>query len=294
MADFDRKTGVLFVVATPIGNLEDFSPRAQRILREVDLIAAEDTRHSAGLLHRFGIETPRIALHEHNERDAAPGLVRRMEAGESIGLISDAGTPLVSDPGYRLVRAAVAAGIEVRPVSGPSAAITALSAAGLATDRFVFEGFLPAKTLARRRVLERLKGETRTVVLYESPRRVYSTLSDALAILGEVRSWVIARELTKLHEQWARGTARELLEWLDANADRRRGEFVLLLVGAPVEPVGERLEIEQDELLAGLLEELPLKGAVSLAARLSDRSRNQLYTRALELKDRDRTDGNNR
>src|SRR5699024_7829993 len=137
-------------------------------------------------------------------------------------------------------------------------------------------------------------GETRTVVLYESPRRVYSTLSDALAILGEVRSWVIARELTKLHEQWARGTARELLEWLDANADRRRGEFVLLLEGAPVEPVGERLEIEQDELLAGLLEELPLKGAVSLAARLSDRSRNQLYTRALELKDRDRTDGNNR
>src|SRR5690625_3709980 len=286
MADFDRKAGVLFVVATPLGNLEDFSPRAQRILREVDLVAAEDTRHSAGLLNRFGIETPRVALHEPSERDVAPGLVRRMTDGGSVGLISDAGTPLVSDPGYRLVRSAVAAGIEVRPLPGPCAAITALSAAGLATDRFVFEGFLPAKPGARRQALGRLKDETRTAILYESPRRVPFTLSDALDILGEERNWVIARELTKLHEQWARGTARELLVWLEADANRLRGEFVLLLEGVSAEPAGGWVEIQQDDLLSGLLEALPLKTAVSLAARFSGRGRNELYARALEMKNR--------
>lgn len=290
MADFDQTPGVLFVVATPIGNLEDFSPRAQRILRDVNLIAAEDTRHSAGLLNRFGIDTPRIALHEHNERGIAPRLVRRLAGGESIGLISDAGTPLVSDPGYRLVRGAVTAGIDVRPVPGPSAAVTALSGAGLATDRFVFEGFLPTKTVARRRVLERLKGETRTVVFYESPKRVQSTLADAQGIFGRERAWVVVRELTKLHEQWARGTAGEMLAWLEADADRRRGEFVLLLEGAPAEPVEDRVAIDTGELLAGLLDELPLKAAVSLTARLSGSSRNLLYERALELKKRGKGD----
>lgn len=281
----DSGYGTLYIVATPIGNLEDLSPRARRILEAVDVVAAEDTRHTTRLLGHFGIGTPRIAVHEHNEREISERLVERLRSGESIALVSDAGTPLISDPGYRLVRDAVTAGVPVRPVPGPSAVIAALSAAGLATDRFLFEGFMPARPAARRACLEQLRREPRTVVFYESPRRVRAALADAADVLGRQRRWVLARELTKLHEQWACGTAAELMEWLDADSNRRRGEFVLLLEGAKAgaEDEDEPLEIHVDELLKGLLRELPLKTAVAVAARLSGRRKNELYTRALEL-----------
>jgi len=192
--------GKLWIVATPIGNLDDLSARAQAILRQADLIAAEDTRHSAALLQHYAIATRRVALHEHNEREASADLVQRMRDGAQIALISDAGTPLVSDPGFRLVRAAREAGIVVSPVPGACAAIAALSAAGLPSDRFVFEGFLPAKSAGRRARLQALRGETRTLIFYESSHRIVEALDDLAGVFGADRHAVVARELTKLFE----------------------------------------------------------------------------------------------
>lgn len=276
--------GTLYVVATPIGNLEDMSPRACRVLAEVDLIAAEDTRHSGRLLQHFGIKTPSISLHEHNEAGRVPGLLERLRRGENLALISDAGTPLISDPGFALIRAARAAGIPVSPVPGPCALIAALSVAGLPADRFAFEGFLPAKSAARRKALAALAGETRTLLFYESTHRLAVTLQDAADQLGPERGAVVARELTKLHETLYSGSLAELAEWAVQNAEAGKGEVVLLVKGAAPAPTGE---LEADRLLAILLEELPVKQAAALAARITGDKKNRLYQRALALQ----TDG---
>jgi 16S rRNA (cytidine1402-2'-O)-methyltransferase len=273
------KSGTLFIVATPIGNLEDLSPRAQRVLAGVDRIAAEDTRHSRRLLDQFGITTPMLALHEHNEPTASAGLIARLLQGEDIALISDAGTPLISDPGYVLVREARQAGIQVVPVPGPSALITALSACGLPTDRFVYEGFLPSKQAARRSQLEQLATEARTLVFYESPHRIEGTLADLREIFGDAREAVLARELTKRFETFLSGDLATLAARLHADEDQRRGEFVIIVRGAPVMETGTH---EGERVLRILLEELPLKQAAHLAAAISGERKNDLYQRALD------------
>lgn len=272
------KSGTLFIVATPIGNLEDLSPRAQRVLGEVDRIAAEDTRHSRRLLDHFAITTPMLALHEHNEPVASAGLIARLGQGENIALISDAGTPLISDPGYVLVREARAAGIQVVPVPGPSALITALSASGLPTDRFIYEGFLPSKQAARRKQLELLAGESRTLVFYEAPHRIEDTLADLREIFGDSREAVLARELTKRFETFLAGDLASLAAQLQLDEDQRRGEFVLIVHGAP--PAQGRSP-EGDRVLRILLGELPLKQAAQLAASITGERKNELYQRAL-------------
>lgn len=276
--------GILWIVATPIGNLADMSRRGRDVLAAVDLIAAEDTRHSRRLTEHLGIATPLMSLHEHNEQARCQTVLDRLAAGESVAVISDAGTPLISDPGFVLVRAVRAAGFEVRTVPGPCAAVAALSIAGLPTDRFVFEGFLPAKSGARRQRLADLLDEPRTVVCYESSHRIAATAADLAAVLGEQRLLVIARELTKMHEQSVELPAGELAAWLAADDNRRRGEFVLMIAGAPVvdKPVSE---ISLDALLAELLPVAGTKKAAAIAARLTGVARNQAYARALAMGD---------
>ena len=226
-------SGTLYIVATPIGNLEDVTLRALRILKEVDLIAAEDTRHTRKLLGHYGIDKPLTSCHEHNEKTKARDLVARLERGEKIALVSDAGTPTLSDPGYRLVRQAVEAGVNVVPVPGPSALTAALGASGLPTDRFVFEGFLPAKKGERRKRLNRLREETRTLVFYEAPHRIKESLADLLDILGD-RELVLGREITKVYEEFIRGRLSEVI----AQAEHRelRGEITLVVTGVEQEP----------------------------------------------------------
>lgn len=272
----------LYVVATPIGNLEDISARALRVLADVDLIAAEDTRHSAKLLQHYGIRTEVMSVHEHNERTQAPRLVELLRAGKSIALISDAGTPLLSDPGFVLVRAARAADIPVIPVPGPNAAIAALSVAGLPTDRFVFEGFPPARPAARRAAFERLRREPRTIVYYESAHRIVDSLADMAAAFGDERPAALARELTKKFETVRAGSLAELRAYLADEPEARAGEFVVLIRGAGPEAVEDRAEAER--VLETLLESLPLKEAVALTARLTGAPKNRLYERALALK----------
>jgi 16S rRNA (cytidine1402-2'-O)-methyltransferase len=237
--------GTLYIVATPIGNLEDITLRALRVLKEVDGIAAEDTRHTKKLLTHYDIRTPLTSYHEHNERAAAPALVERMLGGESIALVSDAGTPGISDPGYRLVVAAVAAGIQVTPVPGPSALIAALSAAALPTDRFVFEGFLPEKKKQRRERLLALRDEKRTLVCYEAPHRLKDALGDIENILGD-RTVAIAREMTKVHEEFMRGPIREIMTKI-AHCEVR-GEVVILVQGGAGDPRGSEEALRQDVL----------------------------------------------
>lgn len=268
-------TGTLHVVATPIGNLDDLSPRALRTLREVDAICAEDTRHTRQLLAHFGIEASLVALHEHNEDGIAERIVARLRAGESLALVSDAGTPLVSDPGYRLVAAARAAGLRVSPVPGPAALIAALSVAGLPSDRFVFEGFLPAKTGARRERLARLAGETRTLIFYESSHRIEETLADAVDAFGAERLAAIARELTKLFETVLDGTLAHLHERVRTDADQRRGEFVFMVRG--LDDDTDARVAEGRRIYALLNAHLPPSTAAKLAAELSGAPRKALY-----------------
>ena len=268
-------TGRLWVVATPIGHLDDMSARAVEVLKRVERIAAEDTRHSAPLLARYGIATPTTALHEHNEREEVERLLARLRAGAELALISDAGTPLISDPGFRLVRAARAAGVTVSPVPGPCAAIAALSVAGLPSDRFVFEGFLPAKAAARRERLAELAGEARTLVFYESSHRVRECLDDMAAVFGAARPAVLARELTKLFETVLDGTLAQLQARLAADPNQERGEFVLL-VGGREAGEDERLT-EGRRVFALLREELPPARAAKLAAAITGAPRKELY-----------------
>ncbi|HUO79781.1 MAG TPA: 16S rRNA (cytidine(1402)-2'-O)-methyltransferase [Steroidobacteraceae bacterium] len=277
--------GTLFVVATPIGNRADLTARARDTLAAADLVAAEDTRHTGQLLAQLGIRTPLLALHEHNEAARAEVLVARLLAGESVALVSDAGTPLISDPGFRLVAAAAAHGVAVVPVPGACAAVAALSVAGLPTDRFVFEGFLPARGAARRARLAALAAETRTLVFYEAPHRVVETLTDLAAAFGTARPAVLARELTKLHESVYRGALGTLLERAATEPNMARGEAVLVVAGAAPEAAPEAADLERlDRLLRGLLSGLPLSQAVDLAAEVSGERRNRLYERALALK----------
>ena len=274
-ADPALAPGTLFVVATPIGNLGDLSPRALDTLRTVAAVCAEDTRRTRQLLSYFGVERPLLALHEHNEEAMAGRLVTRLAAGESLALVSDAGTPLVSDPGYRLVRAARAAGFRVSPLPGPCAAIAALSVAGLPSDRFAFEGFLPSRGNARRDRLQRLASEPRTLVFYESSHRVEAALADLAEAFGTERPAVLARELTKLFETVLDGTLGELRDQVAADPDQRRGEFVLIVQGAPDETAGQLAEGRR--LYARLSEHLPPSTAAKLAAELSGAPRKALY-----------------
>ncbi|GAB4359954.1 MAG: hypothetical protein Kow0073_19070 [Immundisolibacter sp.] len=269
----------MYVVATPLGNLADLSPRARDTLAAVAVIAAEDTRHSKPLLTHHGVRTPLLALHEHNEAAQAPRLIERLRQGEDVALISDAGTPAISDPGQRLVAAAHAAGVPVVPLPGPCAAVAALSASGLSSARFAFEGFLPAKPAARRAALTALLDEPRTLILYEAPHRLTALLEDVAELFGD-RAAALAKELTKLHEAVIRGNAAELLAWLRAEPGRERGEFVLLIEGAPARPAAED---DIDALLARLLAVLPLKPAVTAAVAVSRAPRNRVYRRALAL-----------
>jgi 16S rRNA (cytidine1402-2'-O)-methyltransferase len=274
------------VVATPIGNLGDLSARARQTLESCALIAAEDTRRTGALLTHFQISTPMASLHEHNERRRAEEIVARIADGADVALVSDAGTPGISDPGYDLVQACAAAGIEVIAIPGPCALVAALSIAALPTDRFCFEGFLPARRAARRARLTELKSEPRTLVLYESPHRVSETLEDCAQTLGGERRAAAAREITKVHETLYRGSLTELAARAAAEAEFERGELVLVIAGAPpataagADGHGGAL----DRVLAPLLAELPLKQAAQLAAQIASVRHNEAYKRALELK----------
>jgi 16S rRNA (cytidine1402-2'-O)-methyltransferase len=272
----DMAAGRLWVIATPIGNLDDLSPRAAEVLRSVALVAAEDTRHSAPLLARVGSTAKTLALHEHNERGQAARIVEMILGGSDVALISDAGTPLVSDPGYRLVRAVREAGGVVSPVPGPCAAIAALSIAGLPSDHFVFEGFLPAKASARRERMQALLSETRTLILYESSHRIVESLADAIAIFGASREGVLARELTKVFETVIAAPLGAIAERVAADPNQQRGEFVLLIAGASEADADAQLA-EGRRVFALLREELPPAKAAKLAAAITGAPRKALY-----------------
>ncbi|HTV86041.1 MAG TPA: 16S rRNA (cytidine(1402)-2'-O)-methyltransferase [Dyella sp.] len=269
------QTGCLWVVATPIGHRDDICARAIETLRNVTVIAAEDTRYSKPLLLQYNIATPLLALHEHNEREAVAAILRRLQQGESVALISDAGTPLISDPGFRLVRAAREAGIRCAPVPGACAAIAALSVAGLPSDRFVFEGFLPAKPAARRARLQELAGDARTLIFYESSHRIMESLTDMREVFGAERAAVVARELTKLFETVLSHTLGDLVERVAADANQQRGEFVVLVAGRG-EDVDGRLA-EGQRVFALLRQELPAAKAAKLAAAITGAPRKALY-----------------
>ncbi len=274
--------GSLYVVATPIGNLDDISARALKLLREVSLIAAEDTRHSQRLMQHFGISTPLAACHEHNERDEGSRFITRLLAGDNVALISDAGTPLISDPGYHLVRQARAAGINVVPVPGACALIAALSAAGLPSDRFIFEGFLPAKAVGRRARLEAVKEEPRTLIFYEAPHRILECLQDMESVLGGERPALLARELTKTFETLKGLPLSELRQFVESDSNQQRGECVVLVAGWTAPESDEAISSESMRILDLLLKEMPLKRAAALAAEITGERKNVLYQVALD------------
>lgn len=279
-------SAVLYVVATPIGHLDDLSARAAQTLRDVDLIAAEDTRHAARLLSTYQISTPVTACHDHNESHKVAELIGLMQQGQRIALISDAGTPLISDPGYRLVRAAHEANIRVVPVPGACAAIAALSASGLASDRFSFEGFLHAKANARRQTLTALKDERQTLIFYEAPHRIVDCLADMSEIFGAQREVTLAREITKTFETIKKSTLGALLDFVKNDHNQQKGEIVLVVAGASDTP-SDQDQLKTDQLLLRLLQDLPVKTAAQLAADLTGIKKNELYQRALALKDAD-------
>jgi 16S rRNA (cytidine1402-2'-O)-methyltransferase len=279
-------TGKLYIVATPIGNPADFSERALTVLREVKLVAVEDTRHSGRLFNACSINTPMLSCHDYNETERIELLLGKVAAGDDIALVSDAGTPLVSDPGFQLVRQAHARGITVVPVPGPSAVIAALCSAGLPTDRFVFEGFLPAKAGARQARLQELAKERRTLVFYEAPHRIVECLADMEACFGSERAATLARELTKTYETIIPATLGKLIERVRSDENHQKGEIVLVVGGCAASEGA--LDADAEKTLKILLEELPLRQAASLAAKITGLKKNLLYDTALswqEIKD---------
>jgi len=270
----------LYIVATPLGNISDITYRAIEILKGVDLIAAEDTRHSGKLLSYYQISKPTFPLHDHNERQRGSVLIEKIKAGQSVALISDAGTPLISDPGYHLVNECREAGVDVVPVPGACAAITALSAAGLPSDRFSFEGFLPVKEKAKTEKLTALAEETQTMIFYESPRRIQDTVKHIINIMGAERQLVIARELTKMFESYYVLPAGEMLDWLNQDTNHCRGEFVLMIAGAS--KAQGALSVEAINTLTLLKKELPLKKAAAITAEIHNLKKNDLYKWGLE------------
>ncbi|MGE4594475.1 MAG: 16S rRNA (cytidine(1402)-2'-O)-methyltransferase [Gammaproteobacteria bacterium] len=274
--------GTLFIVATPIGNLDDITFRAVSVLKSVDFILAEDTRHSKKLLSHFDISTPLRAFHDHNEREKTQSVIDEINAGKSIALISDAGTPLISDPGYVLVSEAKKAGLKVVPLPGPSALITALSGAGLASDNFTFFGFLPNKQTARVKVLQGLVSRTETNIFYESPKRILATMSDMLSVLGENREVCLAKELTKAFETINTGTIPSLIEYLTVDTSHQKGEFVILISGAD-KTDSSAAEAELDTLLPILCAEMGASKAAKLAAKITGIDKKHCYQRAVDL-----------
>jgi 16S rRNA (cytidine1402-2'-O)-methyltransferase len=278
----------LYVVATPIGNAADITLRAINVLAIADAVACEDTRNTAHLLTRYGLSKELVAAHEHNEREAAEKLITRLQAGQRIALVSDAGTPAVSDPGARIVDAVLAAGLRVMPLPGPSAAISALSASGLVNDQFHFVGFLPAKAKQRETALLALRNAAATLVFYEAPHRIADTIAALAACFDGARQIVFARELTKLFEEIHRCRLADAAAWIAADANRQRGEFVIVLEGASA--AADQDADEADRILAILLTECPVSQAASLAAQITGRKKNALYERALQLKPRQQAD----
>ena len=274
--------GTLHIVATPIGNLSDISQRALDVLNQVDLIAAEDTRHSGKLLSHYGIKTKMYALHDHNEKQKAQYILDKIAQGENIALISDAGTPLISDPGYNLVNLAREQEVNVVPIPGPSAVITALSAAGLPTDKFMFAGFLPVKAQAKANELAKLQKADFTCVYYESPRRILDTLAVVGESLGPDRELVLAKELTKHFESFVKGNAENVIDWLNEDQDRQQGEMVLMISPNKQET---GLNPDAEALLRLLIEELPTKKAAAVTAKMFDLKKNDLYKLALSWQD---------
>ncbi len=279
-------SGTLFVVATPIGNLEDLTPRARQILNDVDLVAAEDTRHTGRLLSHFGIKKPQIALHDHNEESAVPKLLEALKEGKSIALVSDAGTPLISDPGYRLVSAAHEAGVTVSPVPGASAVTAALSVSGLPTDRFCFEGFLPSKKPARLKRLREICDEPNSMLFFESVHRIKATIDDLCEVYGADRGAFIGRELSKMHEQCVSSTLGEMAEMIESGQIPTKGEFVVVVEGNK-NVDAETTTINIDRLIAEISAVLPLSQGADLVSSLSGRRRNEIYRSMLALRDPD-------
>jgi 16S rRNA (cytidine1402-2'-O)-methyltransferase len=283
MAQPHKSPGTVYIVATPIGNLEDFSPRAQRIMAEADVIAAEDTRHTSNLCRHFGIEGKLVSMHDFNESARVAELLQRVVQGESVAVVSDAGTPLISDPGYLLVKAAHQKGLAVSPLPGPCAAIAALSVAGLPAHRFAFEGFLPAKKGGRLSRLKKLALEVRTMVFYESPHRIRDLLDDLSCVFSE-RSVVVAREITKVFETILTGTASEIAQRMDQDANQLKGEFVVMVAGYAAEDRREETSLDIDKLLGALIIELPISKAAGIVADVSGFSKKELYARAVAIK----------
>lgn len=280
---FNSKTqaGTLYVVATPIGNLADLTERAKLVLSSVDIIACEDTRHTSKLLQHLGLRKPLLSVHEHNERERIEQVSQKLQEGVSMALVSDAGTPLISDPGYPLVQGLREKGFTVTPIPGVSAIITALSAAGLPTDRFTFEGFLPHKSGAKREKLEAQRQEPRTLVYYESKHRILETLAMMAEVFGNERPACVARELTKTFETFYHGTLPSILAQLEADEDQQKGEFVVMIGGNPEPSSGS--EVDTDKLFRLLLAELPPKKAAAIIAELTGDNKKDLYQRALEI-----------
>ncbi len=276
-----KPESALYIVATPIGNLDDMTPRAIEVLQSVDLIAAEDTRHSAKLMQHCSVQTPLIAYHDHSSDDQVERILHRLREGKSVALISDAGTPLISDPGYRLVARAREESITVIPIPGACALIAAMCASGLPTDRFMFEGFTPAKSSGRKKLFEQVKQEERTVICYESPHRLEDSLKDAIEVLGGDRKVVLARELTKTFETFLCGPLQEVLDTVLSDANQKKGEMIILIQGCSPEPASDSISAEVERTMNVLLEELPIKQASALASKLTGEKKNKLYKWAL-------------
>ncbi len=275
--------GELYLVATPIGDMTDITPRALGILSTVDVVAVEDKRRSSRLFSHFGIKTPMISYHDHSEEKQVKKIIDELLCGKSVALISDAGTPLISDPGYKLVNAAKDKSIKVSPVPGPCALIAAISASGLPSDRFIFEGFLPPKSIARITKIQNISADSRTIIFYEAPHRILETLIDMIKVIGPSRKIVLARELTKTYETFISGTLESVLEIIEKDLNQQKGEIVIVLAGA--DSSEEKIETQDSKrILSVLLEELPLKQAVSLGSKITGIQKNIFYKLALDLK----------